>query len=129
METILVPTDFSEAADNAVNYAVGLAKYFDAKILLLNAFSAPYVMYEPAFQPDLIPVFYEASKERLGEIKERIHKMTANRIKVECISDCNSAFDAIASVTDRGQEGRVLQTHAASPLRRGDEPGPELEAS
>lgn len=98
METILVPTDFSDAADNAVNYAVGLAKYFDAKIILLNAFSVPYVMYEPAFQPDLIPVFHEASKERLREVKEKIRNKTSNRIKVECISECNSAFEAIASV-------------------------------
>lgn len=97
METILVPTDFSEAADNAVKYAVGLAKYFDAKIVLLNAFSVPYVMYEPAFQPDLIPVFYEASKERLGEVRDKIRSMTNNRMKVECISECNTAFEAIAS--------------------------------
>ena len=31
MDTILVPTDFSPSATNAVNYAVELAKFFDAK--------------------------------------------------------------------------------------------------
>jgi hypothetical protein len=36
METILVVTDFSALANNAVNYAIELAKYFSAKLILVN---------------------------------------------------------------------------------------------
>jgi nucleotide-binding universal stress UspA family protein len=97
MEKILVPTDFSEAADNAVNYAVRLAKQFDARIILMNAFSVPYAMHEPFFQQDLIPTFVEASKTKLRETKNRIHKTFDNRIKVECVSEYSSTFEAIAS--------------------------------
>ncbi|MCX5741716.1 MAG: universal stress protein [Proteobacteria bacterium] len=35
--TILVATDFSEAADHAVDYAVGLAQAFAAKLFVVNA--------------------------------------------------------------------------------------------
>lgn len=36
MKTIIVPTDFSETAENALNYAIEMAKLMDAKIILLH---------------------------------------------------------------------------------------------
>jgi nucleotide-binding universal stress UspA family protein len=41
MITFLVATDFSEIAENAVEYAAALAKQFRAKIILYNAFMIP----------------------------------------------------------------------------------------
>jgi nucleotide-binding universal stress UspA family protein len=41
MITILVATDFSTIADNAVEYAAALAKQFHAKLILYNAFMIP----------------------------------------------------------------------------------------
>ena len=38
MKKILVPTDFSSAADKALNYAVGLAKSLQAEVILLHCF-------------------------------------------------------------------------------------------
>jgi nucleotide-binding universal stress UspA family protein len=97
METILVPTDFSESANNAVDYAARLAQQFGARMILLNAFTMPYPGQEPFFQPDLIPVLGDASKQRLRETKNRIHKTLDNRIKIEYVSECSSVFEAIAS--------------------------------
>ena len=42
MKTILVPTDFSECSVNAFNYAAGLAKASEAKILLLHVYQLPF---------------------------------------------------------------------------------------
>jgi nucleotide-binding universal stress UspA family protein len=39
--TILVPTDFSESAEYALDYAVQLAAKLDGRILLLNAIGTP----------------------------------------------------------------------------------------
>ncbi|MBN8860049.1 MAG: universal stress protein [Sphingobacteriales bacterium] len=36
MKRLLVPTDFSPCADNAINFAVGMAKVLSAEIMLLN---------------------------------------------------------------------------------------------
>jgi len=41
MEYILVPTDFSENAFNALEYAVDVAKLFDAKIMVLHTYETP----------------------------------------------------------------------------------------
>jgi nucleotide-binding universal stress UspA family protein len=40
--TLLVPTDFSAAADKAINYAIEFAKKENAKIVLLHAFYVEY---------------------------------------------------------------------------------------
>ena len=42
MKNILVPTDFSENAENALYYAIDLAKRENAKIILLNAYQINY---------------------------------------------------------------------------------------
>jgi nucleotide-binding universal stress UspA family protein len=41
MKTIIVPTDFSENAANACEYAIGLAKETGAKVILFHAFHVP----------------------------------------------------------------------------------------
>lgn len=43
MKTILVPTDFSKNANNALNYAIEIAKKEHAKIILLHAFHVAYI--------------------------------------------------------------------------------------
>jgi len=41
IDTILVPTDFSTHADRALDYAIGLAKVFSARIHLVHAYHLP----------------------------------------------------------------------------------------
>ncbi len=41
MKTIIVPTDFSETAENALNYAIELAKIMEAKIIVLHVCELP----------------------------------------------------------------------------------------
>ncbi len=45
---ILVPTDFSEYADQAVSHAVGLARRLDAEVVFFHAFIRPMVPSLPA---------------------------------------------------------------------------------
>jgi nucleotide-binding universal stress UspA family protein len=42
MKTILVPTDFSKNAENALQYAINLANKMQAKIILLHSFHIDY---------------------------------------------------------------------------------------
>ncbi|QDT97627.1 universal stress protein [Gimesia aquarii] len=51
---ILIPTDFSETAQAATQYAVELAKKFDAKLHLLHVIEDP-VVYMPMFESYALP--------------------------------------------------------------------------
>ncbi len=54
MKTILVPTDFSKNANNALKFAVGLAKEEKARILLLNAWEIGYPATEIPITGEII---------------------------------------------------------------------------
>jgi len=41
MKTLIVATDFSALAENAVDYAASIAKHYQARLVLFNAFTVP----------------------------------------------------------------------------------------
>jgi nucleotide-binding universal stress UspA family protein len=71
MKTILVTTDFSKCSNNALRYAIELAKKKKAKIILFHAYFAPIF-------PGEIPVKY-ASEEIKNESISKLKKI-ANHV-------------------------------------------------
>jgi len=70
--TILVPTDFSYAADRALNHAVQLARRFRARVALLHVVATvgfPEILI-PALRVDL-PQLVTLSRERLDRLVRR----------------------------------------------------------
>ena len=43
MKTILCPTDFSKSSENAVKYAVEIARLFKSRIILMHAYETPVI--------------------------------------------------------------------------------------
>jgi nucleotide-binding universal stress UspA family protein len=94
MKTILVPTDFSEPAKNAIEYAVKLAKEFHMNLQLLHLFHVPIP------PPMDIPVDIHTS-EMIQKQKEAVLKKEAEAIhkkygvKVNYSVKINFAVDGI----------------------------------
>ncbi|MBA3705480.1 MAG: universal stress protein, partial [Bacteroidetes bacterium] len=83
MKTILVPTDFSEIACNAINYAVEIAKLTKAKLILFNVYNVPVV---PAEIPIALPID-EIEKDvmkGLKKIEKDICLKHGNELVIEC---------------------------------------------
>ena len=72
MNSILVPIDFSETSENALNYAVGLANYLSFKIVLLHVDSIPLVNNE--FQ-DLSYVISKSKEDNLELLKNKAKQL------------------------------------------------------
>jgi len=68
MKTILVPTDFSISADDAIHYAVKLAKVLDASIILYHSF----IPFESGFYP-----LAQSNKENLETENNLTDRLTA----------------------------------------------------
>ena len=100
METIVVPTDFSSAASNAVDYAVELAKFFNAKIILLNAYPIPPINYEVTFSIDAVSLLKEISDDKLLQQKNEIIKKHGFKVNVECFSEMGSPYEVIEEVSN-----------------------------
>ena len=98
MKTFLVPTDFSSNAENALYYAIDLAKKDKAKIILLHTYVINYpVSYTSV---DLITTerkeALEYSEQQLKAESMKIEH--AGNIEYECVSDENSPVDGILNI-------------------------------
>jgi nucleotide-binding universal stress UspA family protein len=74
MKNILVPTDFSENAENALYYAIDLAKKENAKIILLHAYQINYKNPE-------VPLDFVLEEEK-QVIKESNNQLKTESLKI-----------------------------------------------
>jgi nucleotide-binding universal stress UspA family protein len=72
METLLLATDFSKPADNAAEYAAHLARFLNARLVLVHAFSLPIGGYDIAAPLETIFDMQKKALERLKLIREQL---------------------------------------------------------
>ncbi|MDF2448401.1 MAG: UspA protein [Bacteroidota bacterium] len=97
MKTIIAPTDFSNSASNAVDYAVELAKYFSAKIILVNAYPIPETHYEMGGSFELLSTLKDVSLDNLEQLRDKI-LINAPQLNIECYSDMGHPYGVIDAV-------------------------------
>ena len=108
MKTILVPTDYSETADNAMHYALELAKTVKAKIILFHAYPFPIPTGD-------IPVLMvspdELEKSNLIKIKDLEKKIEGEfpgEITVEHIVRAGNVTDEILTAAEEKEVDLIV---------------------
>jgi nucleotide-binding universal stress UspA family protein len=101
METILMPTDFSPASNNAMEYAMELAKLLDAKLILINAYPVPPANYDGGFSVDILTASQNAAQQRLDEVKAELQLKNEYRIEIETAVEIGPAEDVIHVAANR----------------------------
>lgn len=99
MMKILVPTDFSEAAHNALEYASTLASKINAEIILLNTFELP----SSSVMIDLVDVLKKDSKTGLD--KEQL-KITSKHPKL-IVNTISFSGDVVSGVKFYSKRNKV----------------------
>jgi nucleotide-binding universal stress UspA family protein len=98
MKTIVVPTDFSPAAYNAAQYAIGLAAQLGAtRMILYNAYQQ-YISEDPAmlgFIPIDTTELKKISEEGLAHMQKIILPDLSSQLHIETISDYNTVTNGI----------------------------------
>lgn len=117
MKTILVPTDFSSAAQNAAEYAVCLAKEINAKVLLLHAYRVPVPATEV---PIMMPTPEELQKENEDFLKKeaiRLKKKIGLDVQYkalmgfavdEILEEEKNAYLVVMGITGSGKLSQAL---------------------
>ncbi|MEI8137727.1 MAG: universal stress protein [Bacteroidota bacterium] len=108
MKNILVPTDFSKNADNALYYAIELAKKENAKLILLHAYN---IKYESGAVPYSLIAEETAGlkKESNKQLKESCLKIThAGKIKYESLSIEGFTVDVILNISKEKEIDMVV---------------------
>lgn len=84
MKTILVATDFSDIAKNAIDYAAQVAKVTAAKLVLLHVYHDPIYLAEIPVLPPMDEIEKDC-RESLKKIEKNIHEKYGKEIGVECV--------------------------------------------
>jgi nucleotide-binding universal stress UspA family protein len=83
MKTIVVATDFSPNADNALQYAGALAAYMNARIILFNAYQLPVHASNTLLPAASFVDLLEDNKERLEEIGLQVSSQFGITVEVQ----------------------------------------------
>ena len=85
MKTYLVPTDYSEVADNAAKYAIALAEKEKAKIILFHVFQVPYPVAHDSYFPIIsVDELEKDAKIALERYRNKLMKNSGSKIHMEC---------------------------------------------
>jgi nucleotide-binding universal stress UspA family protein len=116
IKKILVPTDFSECAENALEAAIKIATVLNAEIIILNAYSMPYTGTNVMI--DISDVLKERSYEDLNKLLHKLKQSGKDKnISIHIVSEYGPAAEIIASVADtQGVDLVIMGTKGAGSL-------------
>lgn len=118
MKQILVPTDFSTCADNAIDFAVQSSKILPAKITLLHSYEVNSSLYTDymGVNKEFTTTLLNTASEKLAQLKERIEELDG--VVVETILSTDSLHEAIIkSVKDQAFDMIVMGTLGTGGLK------------
>lgn len=117
MKTILVPTDFSETANNATAYAVEIAKRMDAKVTLFHVYHHPPLVLELPMEALSIQAIEESAIQRLNNKRLELREKYGPEIGIDFDSGFGSEVHQILRYTEQYKfDMIVMGMHGASAI-------------
>jgi nucleotide-binding universal stress UspA family protein len=117
-KTILVPTDFSACAQEAVDYALKLAARLDANVCIMHAYLWPIAGWEGAwaFPADVITQLDAESRAKLDSVVNKARETLPNTSARFYSGDPREAVPKLAS--ELKADLIVIGTHGRKGLSR-----------
>jgi len=98
MKTIIIPTDFSPAATNAVNYAVDMALAVNANVLLLHVYNIPIALGDIPVALLSVDELKNAAEENIGRLKKDLEHTTSGKLKIYAETRLGNVIDELEEV-------------------------------
>lgn len=95
MYTILVPTDFSKNANNAMRYAVKMAQSLQAKLILLNAYTYPIVASNVEYVLEEKEAMEKLVVKYLLKKKKEIENELPGKVEIDYVPTVVSVSDSL----------------------------------
>ncbi len=110
---ILAAADFSETSDKACDYALSLAKVFEAEVVVLHVLQEPIL-----YQAETDQSYRDAYEQKVQEsIEAMLHRHTCEGVKVKTAMRPGAPFvEIIRFAEDEKCDMIVLGTHGHGPL-------------
>ncbi len=119
MKKILVPTDFSPVADNAIRYAIEIAAEFKSELYLYHVYSFDRFNYDLNFPEDEQP-YTEKVERKMNLTKLKfMEKITQNGLSVKTFVEQGDIFSLFKrKVKKHGIDFIVMGSKGASGLKK-----------
>jgi len=82
MKTIIIPTDFSPIATNALHYGIDMAQAINASILLLNVYQVPVTVSDVPVVLISVEELQKNAEERLASLKKEAEHISSGKLKI-----------------------------------------------
>lgn len=122
MKTIIVPTDFSPVALNALHYALDMATSINAEIILLNTYQVPVSYSDAPISPVStisIDDIKKSSQERLEDLRQEVSRITGGRMRVYTEAKLGNTVDVLEEISSAVKPfAIVMGSHGATGIER-----------
>lgn len=108
MKTILVPTDYSDVAANALDYAVELAGCLNAKLVLMHAYQVPAPAGETPMMLITPRELEESNRKRIKGLEKKVMEDSGGKIKTETVARSGFVVDEILEVAKTTKAGLIV---------------------
>jgi len=99
MKLIVVPTDFSPLADNALKYGMDLAAAMGSSLMIVHVYQIPISYSEVPLVTISLDEIKKASEERLAELKHNIETITSGKLVVYTDSRLGDVADEVNKIS------------------------------
>ena len=119
MKTIIVPTDFSPIATNAMNFAADMAVNINASLMLLHIYQVPVSMTDVPVVLVSAEELRKSSEAKLQELKDALTHITSQKIKIYAEARMGDVLDELEDVCKHIQPFAVIMgTRGTSGVER-----------
>ncbi len=119
MKTIIVPTDFSPIATNAMHYAIDMAKSINASILLLHVYQVPVSFTDTPIVLVSIEDLRKGAEEQIAHLKAEVEHLTSGSLKVYTETRLGNVADELENLCNKiNPFAVVMGTKGASGVER-----------
>jgi nucleotide-binding universal stress UspA family protein len=119
MRTILVPTDFSAIATNALHYAIEMANTIKANLMLLHVYQVPVSYTDAPIVMVSVNELRHAAEKRMEQLKEMVRKIVLPEQKIYTETRLGNITDELESICEKIKPFAVVMgTKGASAFER-----------
>ena len=119
MKTIIVPTDFSAISNNAIDYAIDLAKATGSSILLFHAYQVPVSMTDVPIVLLSVEDLQKSNESKMDDVKKTVQERTGNSIKIYAETKLGDTVDELEEVCAKVKPFAVVMgTKGATGMER-----------
>jgi nucleotide-binding universal stress UspA family protein len=108
MKTIIIPTDFSPTATNAMHYGIDMAKAITASIILLHVYQVPVSYTDTPIVLLSVEELKKDAERKLELLHQEVEKITSGSIKVYTEARLGNIADEIENLCEKVKPFAVI---------------------